>query len=223
MALVEDHPPLELGSGAATVSKPLGVFARPTATHGWKSWLFTVDHKKLGIMYGCVAMFFFLVGGIEALRKAPLPPMPSQDAAFASVEGSYEAAAGVTIRVIRDGDLLAFAGSPEFLKLRAALGVWAPVRTPSRPALPPEALDLILVPGLAFDPRTGARLGRGGGYYDRTLAALQRRPRVIGIGFEQAAIDSIRPCPHDVPMRAIVTDRAQFLTDLQRFANRLNP
>jgi cytochrome c oxidase subunit 1 len=34
---------------------------------GWRSWVFTVDHKKIGIMYGAVAMFFFIVGGIEAL------------------------------------------------------------------------------------------------------------------------------------------------------------
>ena len=34
---------------------------------GWKSWLFTVDHKKIGIMYGAAAMSFFVVGGIEAL------------------------------------------------------------------------------------------------------------------------------------------------------------
>ena len=37
------------------------------ATTGWKSWLFTIDHKKIGIMYGATALFFFLVGGIEAL------------------------------------------------------------------------------------------------------------------------------------------------------------
>ena len=45
----------------------MGVFRRPVSTTGWKSWAFTVDHKKLGIMYGVVAMFFFIVGGVEAL------------------------------------------------------------------------------------------------------------------------------------------------------------
>ncbi len=43
------------------------MFRRPVTTTGWRSWLFTVDHKKIGIMYGVAAMFFFLVGGIEAL------------------------------------------------------------------------------------------------------------------------------------------------------------
>ncbi len=50
-----------------TPSSAYGVFRRPVTTTGWRSWLFTVDHKKLGIMYGVSAMFFFLVGGVEAL------------------------------------------------------------------------------------------------------------------------------------------------------------
>jgi len=50
-----------------TPTAAMGVFKRPVSTTGWKSWVFTVDHKKLGIMYGAVAMFFFIVGGVEAL------------------------------------------------------------------------------------------------------------------------------------------------------------
>jgi cytochrome c oxidase subunit 1 len=44
-----------------------GLFARPTATTGWKSWLTTIDHKKIAILYFVTAFFFFLVGGLEAL------------------------------------------------------------------------------------------------------------------------------------------------------------
>jgi cytochrome c oxidase subunit 1 len=59
---------LELPAGSqGEAANPLGVFARPTATTGWKSWFTTVDHKKVGIMYGAAALFFFLVGGFEAL------------------------------------------------------------------------------------------------------------------------------------------------------------
>src|SRR6266542_4602253 len=43
------------------------VFARPRATTGWWSWATTVDHKRIGILYGVTAFFFFLVGGSEAL------------------------------------------------------------------------------------------------------------------------------------------------------------
>src|SRR6266545_2540080 len=58
----------------ATVVKPaenLGrrptVFRRPTATTGWWSWVTTVDHKKIGILYGITAFAFFIIGGVEAL------------------------------------------------------------------------------------------------------------------------------------------------------------
>jgi len=69
MALTEERPPLELTTGDAAVedTQPLGVFARPRSTHGWKSWFTTVDHKKIGIMYGAASFFFLLVGGFEAL------------------------------------------------------------------------------------------------------------------------------------------------------------
>jgi len=67
MAITEDRP-LAITTGSATgISAPLGSFSRPTSNTGWKSWLTSVDHKRIGIMYGVGAMFFFIVGGIEAL------------------------------------------------------------------------------------------------------------------------------------------------------------
>lgn len=67
MAIDLDKPVLELGAGEAVVREPLGVFRRPTATTGWRSWLTTVDHKRIGIMYGATALAFFALGGLEAL------------------------------------------------------------------------------------------------------------------------------------------------------------
>jgi cytochrome c oxidase subunit 1 len=69
MAIIEQPPrQLELApAGVAAPRETFGVFKRPTVTTGWKSWLFTVDHKKIGIMYGTAALVFFVVGGIEAL------------------------------------------------------------------------------------------------------------------------------------------------------------
>lgn len=68
MAITEDRP-LELppGESTETVDQPMGVLTRPTAHTGWKSWVFTVDHKKIGILYGAAALLFFVVGGVEAL------------------------------------------------------------------------------------------------------------------------------------------------------------
>jgi len=70
MAIIEEEPQLlelESGEPSAPVPRDLGVFARPKSTTGWRSWIFTVDHKKIGIMYGVVAMFWFFWGGVEAL------------------------------------------------------------------------------------------------------------------------------------------------------------
>ena len=67
MALIERPTQRALVPAVATPSTTYGVFRRPVETRGWKSWVFTVDHKKLGIMYGATALFFFLVGGFEAL------------------------------------------------------------------------------------------------------------------------------------------------------------
>ena len=59
--------------------------------------------------------------------------------------------------------------------------------------------DVVIVPVVGFD-RDCCRLGYGGGFFDHTLAALPKRPRVFGIGYARAAIPTIYPKPHDVPM-----------------------
>jgi cytochrome c oxidase subunit 1 len=50
-----------------TTRRREGILRRPTATTGFSSWFTTIDHKKIGILYGATALVFFLVGGIEAL------------------------------------------------------------------------------------------------------------------------------------------------------------
>jgi 5,10-methenyltetrahydrofolate synthetase len=66
--------------------------------------------------------------------------------------------------------------------------------------------DLVLAPLVGFD-RRNFRLGYGGGYFDRTLAALRPRPTVIGVGYEFSALETIDPQPHDIPMDAVLTER----------------
>lgn len=69
--------------------------------------------------------------------------------------------------------------------------------------------DLILLPLNGFDA-AGYRLGYGGGFFDRTLAALMPRPLAVGIGFEINRIDSIRPEPHDQRLDWIITENGAF-------------
>ncbi len=75
----------------------------------------------------------------------------------------------------------------------------------AHPGGPPLAPRIVLAPLLAFD-RTGGRLGYGGGYYDRTLAAL---PGVVAIGcaFAIQEVDRVPAGPHDMKLQAIATER----------------
>ncbi len=71
----------------------------------------------------------------------------------------------------------------------------------------PIAPELLIVPLVGFDAG-GYRLGYGGGYYDRTLAAATPRPRTIGVGFSSARLATIHPQPHDIPLDVLVTENA---------------
>ena len=74
------------------------------------------------------------------------------------------------------------------------------------PAEGPELLpDVTLAPVVGWDA-AGFRLGYGGGYFDRTLAALSPRPFAIGVGLQAAQVATIFPQPHDIAMDAIVTE-----------------
>ncbi|HUQ53472.1 MAG TPA: 5-formyltetrahydrofolate cyclo-ligase [Gammaproteobacteria bacterium] len=66
--------------------------------------------------------------------------------------------------------------------------------------------DTLLIPLVGHDA-AGYRLGYGGGYYDRTLAALAPRPLCVGVGYDEARLATIHPQPHDIPMDWIVTER----------------
>jgi len=69
--------------------------------------------------------------------------------------------------------------------------------------------DILIVPVVGFDSACH-RLGHGGGFFDRTLAAMPHRPRVIGVGYAQAAIATIHPQPHDIPMHVVVTEHGSL-------------
>lgn len=67
------------------------------------------------------------------------------------------------------------------------------------------APDTLLLPLVAFDPH-GYRLGYGGGYFDRTLAALTPRPTTLGVGFELGRVDTTHPGRYDIPLDQVVTE-----------------
>lgn len=72
------------------------------------------------------------------------------------------------------------------------------------PIVPAEALDMIIVPLVAFD-RTGARLGYGGGCYDRYLPMLSPVCQIIGIAFDEQRVDHVPADAHDLPLPHIIS------------------
>jgi 5,10-methenyltetrahydrofolate synthetase len=87
---------------------------------------------------------------------------------------------------------------------RLEKGIWnIPIPAEGDPVLP----DIVISPIVGIDP-ANYRLGYGGGFFDRTLAAMPFKPLIIGVGYELQRIATIYPQPHDIPMSAVVTEAA---------------
>jgi len=121
-----------------------------------------------------------------------------RDLARAHIEAGGEVALPVVVEK---------AAPVEFWKWRPGMGmrrgIWNIPVPMQRDAVVPEAC---IVPLVGFDAQQ-YRLGYGGGYYDRTLASLARRPYCIGLGYAAGELASIFPQAHDIPMNVIFTDR----------------
>lgn len=77
------------------------------------------------------------------------------------------------------------------------------------PQVARNEIDLVVVPGVAFD-RQGGRLGYGGGYYDRLLADLPTACK-LGLAYALQVVDRLPREPHDVPMDGLATERGFWI------------
>ena len=75
--------------------------------------------------------------------------------------------------------------------------------------LQPEDLDLVMVPGTAFDAR-GGRMGQGKGYYDRLLARARKDAPLVALAFECQMFPSIPVDAHDVYMDLVITETGTY-------------
>jgi 5-formyltetrahydrofolate cyclo-ligase len=85
-------------------------------------------------------------------------------------------------------------------------GTFGILEPPPGKPLPPEKLDLVLMPGLAFSPR-GQRLGFGAGYYDQVIPRLREGALAVGLCFSFQVLDPVPCAPHDVPVHALLTEK----------------
>jgi 5-formyltetrahydrofolate cyclo-ligase len=75
--------------------------------------------------------------------------------------------------------------------------------------VPPEDLDIVMVPGVAFD-RTGARMGHGKGYYDKLLQHARLDAPLVALAFECQLFPEIPVAAHDIFMEMIITEEAVY-------------
>lgn len=95
------------------------------------------------------------------------------------------------------------------------IGKWKILEPPkerwgeSSKEIPPQELDLVVVPGVGFS-RTGGRMGNGQGYYDRLLERVRPDCVLVGLSYECQLFDDLIVSPHDVDMNKVVTEKAVY-------------
>jgi|DEB0MinimDraft_10_1074344.scaffolds.fasta_scaffold00551_11 5-formyltetrahydrofolate cyclo-ligase len=138
-----------------------------------------------------------LAGAGDLLLYAALPGEPDLDALL----GDPPPGARVLLPRVEGDRIVAVPHRPGTPLAPGALGV----REPTGAAVALDVLDAVVLPGVAFDA-TGWRLGRGGGHYDRLLAAVAGRAVAVGVTHEDAVLPTVPREPHDRPVDVLVTD-----------------
>ncbi len=129
------------------------------------------------------------------LAFASLPDEPNLDALWrAELDLALPQVSGENLEIWRVFD-------PDTLK-PGAFGIREP-DPESCEQLEIGEIPVILVPGVAFDPKTGMRLGRGGGFYDRLLTKSDAT--TIGVCFREQLVESVPTEAHDLPVNIVVS------------------
>jgi 5-formyltetrahydrofolate cyclo-ligase len=141
-----------------------------------------------------------LRSSMRAMRRALPDQAERSERIWTAVEGLDAVARAGTVMVFTS-----IAGEPDtapFIAWCAGRGtrVVVPEEHPD-----PSGVDVVIVPGVAFTPG-GARLGQGGGWYDRFLAAVRPDCTSIGVGFEEQVVDALPTEAHDIALDLVVTE-----------------
>lgn len=121
----------------------------------------------------------------------------------------------IVIPYCEEDDLLLFSLSDLSQLSPGALGILEPhqnLRSLAETRVEPQQLDLLAVPGVAFD-RSGGRVGQGRGYFDRLLPRVRPDAFSAGLAFECQLFDRVPMDDHDVPLDAVVTEDAIYLSE----------
>ena len=124
-------------------------------------------------------------------------PLPDEINTIPLIEHAYAVGKNIFLPVVVGDDLVIKRYNPMAMK-PGAFGILEPQGDP----VSPVQLDLIIVPGVAFDA-AGNRMGRGKGFYDRLLAGTSAT--TIGVCYAEQYYLSIPTEPHDVPLNDVIT------------------
>ncbi|WP_420403975.1 5-formyltetrahydrofolate cyclo-ligase [Nisaea sp.] len=140
-----------------------------------------------------------VTGPLDGLNVSVYWPIRGEPDLRPWMKEAHEAGARILLPVVEQkGQPLAFRRWEPRAKMER--GIWnIPVPAARETGLP----DLVVSPLVGVDEGC-FRLGNGGGYYDMTLARLEPRPRIIGVGLPGCTLKTIFPMPWDVPMDTIV-------------------
>lgn len=135
-------------------------------------------------------------------------PMHDEVDTRAIIERAWRANKRIFVPILRGrAEMLFCEITPETRMELNRFGIWEPVRGF---LLPPEQLDMVVTPTVAFDKHCN-RIGMGGGYFDRCFSFLRLRkhwlrPKLIGIAFKCQEVEKITPNAWDIPLYRIITD-----------------
>ncbi|MEM9516424.1 MAG: 5-formyltetrahydrofolate cyclo-ligase [Actinomycetota bacterium] len=138
---------------------------------------------------------------LRAVRRA-LPDRPERSERIRQVLTTLES-------VVRARRVLVFStivGEPEMAGVVEDLQRGGAEVGRPEDEFPPTWPEVVIAPGLAFTP-AGARLGQGGGWYDRFLADVSPGCTTIGVCFREQVLDDLPIEPHDIAVDIVVTDR----------------
>jgi 5-formyltetrahydrofolate cyclo-ligase len=152
------------------------------------------------------------IGSVPAFREARTVALyaalgPEVDATRIAGAALVGGARVVFPRAVPGSRRLAFAHCDPADLVRGPFGAAEP--PPGAPEVDAAEIGCVVLPGVAFS-LDGLRLGRGGGHYDATLAAMPRAAR-IGVAYEVQVVPSLPREPHDAPLDALVTEARTLL------------
>ena len=164
----------------------------PETRQHWSEAILRGLQDAIGDVHGRTVSFYWPFRGEPDLR--PLIETVWQAGGRALLPVVVEKKAPLIFKPWRQGEAL-------------GRGVWnIPMPETDETALP----DTVIAPVVGYDDRC-FRLGYGGGFFDRTLAAADNTPLVIGVGYSLQSIATIHPQPYDIAMSMIVTETATHL------------